>query len=384
MVKYGWKENIDQTSMIKASCSNCSEVYPENGTPFRCDICGGYYEIENSGTFDTDKVNIKLPGLWRYKKIFNLAENAPIVYLGEGDTPLVWANIYRKDVAFKLEYLNPTGSFKDRGTSLLVSFLKSRGVTHAIEDSSGNAGASFAAYAARAGMKAKVYIPEYASGIKRDQIEAYGAEVIPLSGPRSAATEAVLKAAEMGEIYASHAYFPIGIEGFSTAAYEIVEQMDTEPGTVITPVGQGSLLLGLARGFDRLLKAGVIRKKPSLVGVQAMVCAPLWAVYYYGEQGLGWVTEGETIAEGVRIKQPLRGDLILRSMKADDGQFIAVEEKSISFCQKQLAKLGFFVEPTSAIVWNALEQIGNELPEPIVVILTGSGLKSHYTKQDLS
>jgi len=366
--------------MIKASCSNCYEVYPENGAPFRCDKCGGYYEIENSGIYDSRSINTNLPGLWRYKNIFNLDENAPIVYLGEGDTPLVWANDFGKDIAFKLEYLNPTGSFKDRGTSLLVSFLKSRGVTGAVEDSSGNAGASFAAYAARAGMNAKVFIPEYASGPKRNQIEAYGAEVIPIRGPRSAAAEAVIKAAEMGEIYASHAYFPIGIDGFSTVAYEIVEQLDTKPGTVITPVGQGGLLLGLARGFDRLLNARVIQQKPTLVGVQAMVCAPLWAVFNYGLQGLGWVTEGETLAEGVRIKQPLRGDSILNMMKADRGEFIVVEEETISFGQEQLAGLGFFVEPTSAIVWNALEQIGNELPEPIVVILTGSGLKSQYVK----
>ena len=380
MVHSGWKENIDRISMIKASCSNCYEVYPENGAPFRCDKCGGYYEIENSGIYDSRSINTNLPGLWRYKNIFNLDENAPIVYLGEGDTPLVWANDFGKDIAFKLEYLNPTGSFKDRGTSLLVSFLKSRGVTGAVEDSSGNAGASFAAYAARAGMNAKVFIPEYASGPKRNQIEAYGAEVIPTSGPRSAAAEAVIKAAEMGEIYASHAYFPIGIDGFSTVAYEIVEQLDTKPGTVITPVGQGGLLLGLARGFDRLLNARVIQQKPTLVGVQAMVCAPLWAVFNYGLQGLGWVTEGETLAEGVRIKQPLRGDSILNMMKADRGEFIVVEEETISFGQEQLAGLGFFVEPTSAIVWNALEQIGNELPEPIVVILTGSGLKSQYVK----
>jgi len=384
MVNYGWKENIDQTSMIKASCSNCFTPYPENGAPFRCERCGGYYEIENSGVFGSNSINNKLPGLWRYTKIFSLAEDAPIVYLGEGDTPLVWAKVFGKDIAFKLEYLNPTGSFKDRGTSLLVSFLKSRGVTGAVEDSSGNAGASFAAYAARAGLKARVFIPEYASGLKQNQIEAYGAEVIPISGPRSAASDAVLKAAEMGEIYASHAYFPIGIEGFSTVAYEIVEQLDSEPGTVITPVGQGSLLLGLARGFDRLLNANVIQKKPTLVGVQAMVCAPLWAVFNYGAQGLGWVTEGETTAEGVRIKQPIRGDSILNIMKADNGEFIAVEEQAISVGQEQLARLGFFVEPTSAIVWNALEQMGNVLPEPIVVILTGSGLKSQSIKQDMS
>jgi threonine synthase len=364
--------------MIKASCSNCSEEYPEYGAPYKCDRCGGYYVIEDSGVYDIQRINYELPGMWRYMRMFDLPEDAPIVYLGEGDTPMVLGNFYGKDIVFKLEYLNPTGSFKDRGTALLISFLKSRGVSAAVEDSSGNAGASFAAYAARAGLQARVFIPEYTSGPKRNQIEAYGGKVIPVSGPRSAAAEAVMKAAKRGEVYASHAFFPIGIAGFSTVAYEIVEQLDTEPGTVITPVGQGSLLLGLARGFDRLLNAGEIQKKPTLVGVQALACAPLWAEFKYGEQGLGSATEGDTIAEGVRIEKPIRRDLILKMMKANHGEIIAVEERDIAFGQQQLAKLGFFVEPTSAIVWNALEQIGNELPEPIVVILTGSGLKSQY------
>lgn len=370
--------------MIKASCTNCSEIYPENGAPFRCERCGGYYEFVDSTVYDIGLINDKLPGIWRYKSFFNLPEDASIEYLGEGDTPLVWTKVNGKDIAFKLEFLNPTGSFKDRGTALLVSFLKSRGVSIAVEDSSGNAGASFAAYAVQAGLQARVYTPEYASGPKRNQIEYYGAEVIPVSGPRSAASEAVLKAAEMGEIYASHAYFPIGIEGFSTVAYEIIEQLDSEPGTVITPVGQGSLLLGLARGFEQLLNARLIRKKPTLFGVQAMVCAPLWAVFKFGAQGLGWVTEGETIAEGVRIKQPVRGDLILKMMKTDNVEFIAVEENNIIYGQEQLARLGFFVEPTSSVVWNALEQVGHEMPEPIVIILTGSGLKSQNRKKGMS
>ena len=164
MGRHGLREVIRLTAMIKASCSSCHSLYPEIGAPFRCERCGGVFELDRCGSYSSDILDDKLPGPWKYKKLFQLEEDSPVVYLGEGNTPLVWVNIFGKDIAFKLEYINPTGSFKDRGTSLLVSFLKSRGITAAIEDSSGNAGASFAAYAARAGIKARVYIPEYASG----------------------------------------------------------------------------------------------------------------------------------------------------------------------------------------------------------------------------
>ena len=132
------------------------------------------------------------PGIWRYRHTFTgLPADFPAVSLGEGSTPLLWAEAFGRQVAFKCEYLNPTGSFKDRGTTVITTFLKSRGVTAAVEDSSGNAGASFAAYAARAGIKAGIYVPAAASGPKRQQIEFYGAELHPIEGTRSDVTTAL-------------------------------------------------------------------------------------------------------------------------------------------------------------------------------------------------
>ena len=308
--------------------------------------------------------------------MFDLPSNVPQISLGEGNTPLVWAEAFGKQVAFKLEFLNPTGSFKDRGTALLVSILLSRGVSEAVEDSSGNAGSSFAAYAAAAEINARVFIPDYASGPKRAQIEAYGAEVIPIPGPRSKAAEAVVREVERGVVYASHAYMPFGERGFSTVAYELVEQLGQVPGSVISPAGQGNLLLGLGRGFAGMRQAGLIQSMPALVGVQAEVCAPLWAVYTGGFVGLSFVSEGHTLAEGVRIQHPLRGDALLQLVVSTGGQFIAVPEEAILTGRDQLARRGLFVEPTSAIVWYALEQLIDNIPEPVVILLTGSGLKS--------
>ena len=327
--------------------------------------------------FDPAQVDSTQPGIWRYQHTFGLPENAPVVTLGEGNTPLVWADAVEKQVAFKLESLNPTGSHKDRGVALLASFLRSRNITEAVEDSSGNAGASFAAYATRAGIKARVFIPDYASGPKRSQIAAYRAELVRILGRRSDVAEAVCRAADAGATYASHAYLPHLIPGFATAAYEMVDQLEGSPGTVISPAGHGILLLGLARGFDNLKRAGVIDCVPRLVGVQALNCAPLWAVYNHGQAGLGWVTEGETVAEGVRVSTPIRGDAVLTAVQASQGTLLAVPEENILPGRNELARRGFYVEPTSAIVWDALGQIIEQAPEPIVVLLTGSGLKSN-------
>jgi threonine synthase len=361
-------------------CTNCRRSYPLEGAPYRCQTCGGLFDFTSLPHFDSQQVQNNLPGLWRYRHAFALPADAPMVYLGEGNTPLVWAQAFGREVAWKLEYINPTGSFKDRGTAVLTSFLRSRGIEIAMEDSSGNAGASFAAYSARAGLQARIFIPDSTSGPKQRQIEAHGAQVVRIMGPRSNAAEAVRRAVEAeGSVYASHAYMPFNLMGYATAAYELVEQMAAPPGTVVIPVGQGGLLLGMWRGFLALVQAGLIPRTPVLLGVQARACAPLWALSKYGAAGLAWSTEGVTLAEGVRVSIPLRGDAVLEAVESSGGQFIAVDEEEILVGRDHLARQGFYVEPTSAIVWNALAQVGGHVPEPVVVMLTGCGLKSTAT-----
>jgi len=364
-------------------CTNCGRPYPLIGLPYRCPVCTGIYDQAQLPEFNADLLleTAARPGIWRYRPLLGLPDNAPEVTFGEGNTPLVWSEVDGRAIAFKLESLNPTGSFKDRGSAVLASLLKSYGVQEAVEDSSGNAGASFAAYAARAGIRARIFVPETASGPKRAQISRYGAEIVAIPGPRSNAAEAVRKAAEEGAIYASHAFLPQILPGYATLAYELVEQLGRAPGTVLIPAGQGNQLLGIGRGFQSLRAAGKIDRLPRLVGIQARACAPLWAVFQYGVAGYGWVSEGETLAEGVRIYRPLRGDAVLRIVEESQGAFLAVDEEQILPGRYQLARRGFYVEPTSALVWNALQQLPPATPEPVVAILTGSGLKtpSHLT-----
>jgi threonine synthase len=359
------------------ACTNCHRPYPEAGFIHRCPVCGGIYDYQVPLAFRAAEVEENLPGIWRFRRTFGLDEAAPVVSLGEGNTPLVWGEAGNRPVAFKLEYLNPTGSFKDRGSALLASFACARGIQTALEDSSGNAGASFAAYAARAGIQAQIFVPDSASGPKRAQIEAYGAELVRIMGPRSNAAEAASRAVEAGGSYASHVFLPFNLPGYATLAYELLEQLGEVPGTVLLPAGQGGLLLGIARGFTALQQAGLISGLPRLCGVQARACAPLWAVFTYGSAGLAWISEGETQAEGIRIRYPLRGDAVLQAVNACGGIFFAVDEEDILPGRDELARQGFYVEPTSAVVMPGLSQLPEEAPGPIVAVLTGSGFKVH-------
>ncbi|GAB4529909.1 MAG: threonine synthase [Anaerolineales bacterium] len=360
--------------MAQIRCLNCRQPYPESGVPYRCPSCGGVYDYAVwpaiPAQWETDQ-----PGIWRYRQAFGLPEGAPVISLGEGNTPLVWTTTQGRRVALKCEYLNPTGSFKDRGEAILLSFLRSRSVEAAIEDSSGNAGAAFAAYAARAGLQARVYVPDYAAGPKRRQIEAYGAQVVRILGARSVVAEKTRQVAAQGAVYASHTYLPHLLPGYATLAYELLEQLGGAPGTVIIPAGQGGLLLGVGRGFWAMQQAGMIEKLPVLIGVQAQACAPLWALSVYGPAGLQWVREGETLAEGVRVFHPARGDGVLRMVAASGGAFVAVEESQILSARDQLAHQGFYVEPTAALAWAAIPLLPADTPQPIVAVLTGSGLK---------
>jgi threonine synthase len=385
-------------------CTNCGRPYPTRGLPYQCQKCGGMYDFTELPAFDPVRVDRSLPGIWRYRFTFGLPEKADVVTLGEGNTPLVPTKVGKREIYFKCEYQNPTGSFKDRGSALIAAWLKGRGIKNAVEDSSGNAGASFAAYAARAGIRARIFVPASASGPKRNQIEAYGADLELVPGSRSDVAEAVRRAVDANTSYASHAWLPFNLPGYATAAYEIFEQLGGElPGAVIVPAGQGGLLLGLARGFDSLRVANIlamqmqdakqkekINTKPragsnikpakenvastKIIGVQARACAPLWAMFAAGHEGLGFITDNPTLAEGVRVFRPLWAEAVLRAVSSS-GSMCAVDEEEIMPGREALAHLGFYVEPTSAIVWPVLQKQIHDLPDPVVVVLTGSGLK---------
>ncbi len=319
--------------------------------------------------------------LWRYRSTFPINADTPPITLNEGITPIL--PLYPSDASHyvKLDYLCPTGSYKDRGASVLITYLKSLDVTEIVEDSSGNAGAALAAYAARAGIRCTIYCPETTSKSKLNQISAYGAELELILGNRMATTEAVKKVAQ-NTCYASHNWHPVFLEGTKTIAFEIIEQLHgLSPTHVICPVGFGSIYLGLYIGFKELYDAGIIEHLPRLLGVQPETCCPIYNAYRNRTPTITRMSQtAPTLAEGITAELPIRADQILDTIRNTNGAFTTVNDTDIRTGQKELAERGIYVEPTSAVIIKAYQKFQQEgiinSGGTTVSILTGSGLKA--------
>lgn len=372
---------------MQFTCPSCRAVVAAGPHVWRCPTCGGPVELSERPPFRAEAIESRHTGLWRYRAMIGLPDRGAPVSMGEGLTPLVPATLGGQRICFKLEYLAPSGSFKDRGTTVLVSALKSWAVERAADDSSGNAGASFAAYAAYAGIAAEVFAPAQASPAKLAQIEVFGAKLNRIEGVRERATAALEAATRAGLAYASHAWSPLTLEGTKTVAYEIWEQLggrlaapgvpvapDGVPDYFVCPIGQGSLFLGAYRGFQDLRTAGVVARLPRLIGVQSAGCPPIVEALARGLDGAAPVEKRASAAEGIMLARPIRDREILRAIRETGGTAVAVSEAEILPARSALARLGFFVEPTSAVVAAALLRL--KLSGTIVAGLTGSGLKS--------
>jgi len=368
---------------MRVICPTCRAEEDLSPDKWRC-ACGGAWEPEEQEAFDAGLIAGQDHSLWRYSSLLGLAWDEPVVRLGAGVTPLLSAVAAGRDILVKLEYLAPTGSFKDRGTAVMMNELIQQGVSRVVEDSSGNAGASVAAYAARAGMEAHVFVPAYASPDKRAQIGVYGAQIEAVPGSREEAKrEAIQTAAKEGVAYASHAYHPCFLLGQETVAWELWEQLDGKaPDWYVVPVGQGVHLLGMWLGFRRLRRAGLVDRIPRLVGVQAALLAPVCEAFEAGlEDVRGLELTSPTLAEGLAIPKPIRGQRVLEAIRSSGGSCVSVSEEQISAARRQAARQGFYVEPTSATALAAVELV-NEMagPEDVIVVpLTGSGLKGSPT-----
>jgi threonine synthase len=357
-------------------CAACGREYPLRTGRWNC-ACGGPFELVGGPPFSKAGLEPGEWSLWRYRAMLPVDEE---VSLGEGLTPLVKLELYGLEAHLKLEFLMPTGSFKDRGTAVLVSFLKGQGIEEVVEDSSGNAAASLAAYCAKAGIKARIFVPSYASPAKLRQIEVYGAELVPIPGSRADAARAAETAAQKS-YYASHYWNPFVLEGLKTFAYELCEQLGWRaPDNLIFPSGHGTFLLGAYRGFRDLVQAGAIPRLPRLFAAQAQACAPLAEGLRQGLPGPAEIEPGETIAEGIRIARPVRGPQVLEAIRASGGGAVAVSDGETEAAQRELARLGLYVEPTSAVAIAGLKRLigqGAIRPGELTVLpLTGSGLKS--------
>ncbi len=361
------------------SCNDCGKNNKFTLDDWRCP-CGGAWEPILSKPFDPEKIQLKDYSIWRYGAFLGLDIKEPIRRMGVGWTPLVPVNIFDRSLFLKLEFLSPSGSFKDRGVNAMMNQLVHMGVESVVEDSSGNAGASLAAHAARFGINAQIFVPAYASPAKQHQISIYGVDVIPIDGSRKETEKAAQAYVGGGKAYASHAYNPAYLAGQVTAAWETWEQLrGTAPDWIICPVAQGGQFLGYWLGFSLLLQAGLVEKLPRLVAVQSTLIAPLYQAW---SQGLVHVPEvepaGQTAAEGVAITKPARGKRLLQALRETNGKVIIVDEEEIFNSQITLAQKGYYIEPTSALALAGYRQMMGDIEEDAVVMLplTGSGLKS--------
>ncbi len=353
-------------------CDYCHR--PAGALDWRCVQCGGPLSITNLPGFDTSKIHEVDWSLWRYEATLPVTRRFS---LGEGMTPLVTVEWPGRGFLAKLEYLNPTGSYKDRGTVTLVNHLLHQGVTEVVEDSSGNAGASLAMYAGATGIHARIFVPASAPEGKKRLI-ALNAELVEVPGPRSAPTEACHEAAR-DTVYASHAWSPFFVAGQMTAAWEVWEQLGRRaPGVILCPVGHGGLFLGFARGFKALLDSGLIERMPALIAVQSAACDPVVRAWEDGQDEPDTATQNQTVADGIVVALPSRGREILAAIRATGGAALRVDDAAILRARDMLTKRGLLVEPTSAVPAAALEQVRDHVGDEagIVVALTGSGLKA--------
>jgi threonine synthase len=333
-------------------CERCGRKY-DNTFRLKCQ-CGGVLNViyDNFSFEPGEFMDVR-----RYLKMLPINE-AYLPKIVLPITPIVKYNLYGIDVFFKMEYLMPSGSFKDRGTYITVSKLKEKGIKEIVLDSSGNAGISFSLFGKSEGMKVHVFIPSYTSQGKKRILRELGAIVHEINGSRMD-THREAERSNLGE-YVSHWYNPYFIEGTKLIAYEAYEQIG-EVDYVIAPVGSGGIFTGIYRGFRDL---NII---PKMIAVQAK-----------GYESLCDKTQEKSkLAEGIFIPEPPRREEMMKILEESGGFCVTVDDDEIGIALRELISLGFIVEPTSAVVLAALKKIMGRIKKnsKVLMPLTGSGLK---------
>jgi threonine synthase len=324
--------------------------------------------------------------LWRYRAALPLPVAEPIT-MGEGRTPLLARTLHGAEALLKCEFQMPTGSFKDRGASVMLSLLRQQGVRAVLEDSSGNGGAAIAGYAAAGGMRATIMTPSSTSPGKTVQMRAYGAALELVPGTRQDTADAAERRAQ-SIFYASHNWHPFFLHGTKTLAYELWEDLGfAAPDNVIVPCGAGSNVMGCGIGFAELLRAGQIDAMPRIFAAQPANCAPIAAAFQSDGDSPVDVTISPTIAEGTAIAKPIRLAEVVGVLRETEGGAVTVTEAAIAAALFDLAGAGLYVEPTCAQVVPAFVKLlesGAITPgQRTVLVLTGSGLKATPRIADL-
>lgn len=351
---------------MRLRCLACGKEHAESQ-----DICscGGPLDIESFSP-ELSKQHFQGRGLWRFLPALPLAGAEPL-RLGEGSTAM--PDVRELGARFKCEYLQTTGSFKDRGAAVLLTKAKALGAKRVVEDSSGNAGAAIAAYAARAGLPADIFVPEWAVEAKMRAMQTLGATVHKIPGPRRGVTDAAVRfCREQQAYFASHVFPPWFVQGTKTMAYEIAEDSGFKgPAAVVAPAAMGTVLIGLHKGFEELRRAGLVQGVPRLYAAQASGFAPVVKALH----GSAGPEEENRIADGLLIAEPPRLGQMVEALKATGGDAAGITKAETEAALAKLHRKGLMVEPSSATALAALEKFraaGSIGPrDDAVVVLTG-------------
>lgn len=360
-------------------CSRCGRT-AESTELAPCCSCGGLWDLEyKADSFSLDDIIADDWSIFRYRKYIALEDGAfEGITLGEGMTPVIALD---DNVLLKMDYFMPTLSFKDRGAAVLVSHCKSIGVKKLVQDSSGNAGNSVAAYCARAGIQCEIFVPEGASPKKIELIRAHGAVCTIVPGSRDHCADVCRsKAREQHLYYANHVFNPFFYEGTKTYIYEVFEQLHRIPSCLFIPVGNGTLLLGCIIALEHLLASSIINEFPKIIAVQSENCNPLYAACESGSTAVPKVVCTPTLAEGIAIGEPMRGTQILALARKHAISFVLAPEDGILEARALLARQGIYCEHTTAATYAAYLKCKQQNPDltDCLIPMCGAGLKSDH------
>jgi threonine synthase len=382
------------TYLTELQCSECGKLFDPGVIQTYCQDCQApllaLYDLEKaSRNLDREAFRVRPRGMWRWHELLPVHDEQNRISLGEGDTPLMTlprlgVELGLKHLYVKDESLNPTGSFKARGLSAAVSKAKELGINKIIIPTAGNAGGAMAAYAARSGIQACIYMPNDTPLANIEESRIAGAQVILIDGLISeAAGMAGVKAREEGWFDVSTFKEPYRTEGKKIMGYELAEEFHWRlPDVIVYPTGGGTGLVGMWKAFAELEALGWLNdaKRPRMVSVQAAGCAPVIKAYEQGAQFCDYWVGAHTIASGLRVPKSFADQIILRDLRESQGNAVAVSDEEITLAQKQLAAMeGIFAAPEGAATLAALlhlKQTGWVKPDEWIVLFnTGTGLK---------
>ena len=375
-------------------CSLCGLRHEPNVPQNLCVECGKpllvRYDLEAAAqTLTPNSLKEREAGLWRYREILPVEDWNNTVSFGEGWTPLLNAqrlagtlpveiNLYIKD-----EGQNPTQSFKARGMTTAISMAKELGVKKVAVPSAGNAAGALAAYAARAGMEAHIFMPSDTPRANIVECQQTGANVTLIDGLITDCGKIVAERKEAeGWFDVSTLKEPYRVEGKKTMGYELGEQLNwTLPDVILYPTGGGTGLIGMWKAFDEMQQMGWIgKKRPRMVSVQSSGCAPIVRAFENGERFAAEFENAETVASGLRVPKAIGDFLILDALRASNGTAVAVADEELIKAVGEIgAMTGIFCAPEGAACWSALRKLADEgfvqRGETVVIFNTGSGVK---------